>query len=176
MKRIEFSSILVVMAFGGCGGGGVPVTVERDLSTGDMATTTPLHDMASPPTTDDMATMAGADLSVPVSSPSFEKDVRPILTNHGCFSHHMTNTWDPVEKVSSSSDIVHFLSTTQSSECSAAPYVKPGDATNSYLYQKVTGAFQAPCAPSTAMPPGGGPLPVAETNIIKAWISAGAAN
>jgi hypothetical protein len=51
--------------------------------------------------------------------------------------------------------------------------VKPGDAANSYLYQKITGA---PGISGSPMPLSGGPLTAGDIALIQQWINAGAPN
>jgi hypothetical protein len=51
--------------------------------------------------------------------------------------------------------------------------ILPGDAANSYLFQKVTGAAGIA---GSRMPKGGSPLPPADIELLRQWINAGAPN
>jgi hypothetical protein len=133
---------------------------------------------------------AGADLSMrrstdmalhgPGGTASFAQDVKPIMQFRGCFAHHMTTTWNPVEALTANADIVNFLTTTHGEECKAGglTLIKAGDSANSYLYQKVNGSFSASCGSDTGvrMPQGGPYLFDYELATIKLWIDAGASN
>jgi hypothetical protein len=88
----------------------------------------------------------------------------------------MTAAWNGVEGLSASSAIISYLTSTASSQCGADKFVQPNDAMHSYVYQKVSGQFFSPCATSDPMPLGSGPLPTAESDTIKSWLSAGAPN
>jgi hypothetical protein len=132
----------------------------------------------------------GADLSVrrstdmalhgPGGTASFAGDVKPILQFRGCFAHHMTTTWNPVEALTNNADIVKFLTTTKGEECKAGGFtlVKAGDPTNSFLYQKVLGSFATACGGDTGgqMPLDGPYLFDYELATIKQWIMEGANN
>jgi hypothetical protein len=159
-------------AGGGGGGGGAPAISS------DMAVAEP-DDMARPQGSDlALADLSGpsVDLAMPTKSTSFQNDVLPILKSRGCFSHHMTAAWDGVEGLSANSAIISYLTSTASSQCGADKLVQPNDPMHSYVYQKVSGQFFSPCATSDPMPLGSGPLPTAESDTIKSWISAGAPN
>jgi hypothetical protein len=139
---------------GGGGGGGGPDLEERRST--DMA----LHG--------------------PMGTPSFNLDVKPILQSRGCFSHHMTTTWNPVESLTANTDIINFLTATKTEECKAGGfvYVKAGDSANSFLYQKVNNSFAGACGADTGaqMPLGGPYLFDYELAVIKSWIDMGAMN
>jgi hypothetical protein len=181
-------SVALMTLLLGCGSASSPSKpATSDLSTGatdgspspsgtDMAAAG--SDLASP-TGSDLAAPSGSDLATAADlahQPSFQNDVFPILTNSGCLSHHMTTAWNGVEGVSGGAAIIAYLTSTASSQCASDKFVAAGDATNSYLYQKVSGNFASPCATSDTMPFGAGPLPVAQSDTIKAWINAGAHN
>jgi hypothetical protein len=115
----------------------------------------------------------GGGGGVTPAAPRFSTDVKPILQNRGCLSHHMTTAWNDVETKTSDADLVADLLAQTAVQC-ATRLVVPSDPTTSYLYQKVSGNFAAPCKSSDTMPLGAGPLPAAESDVIKAWIAAGA--
>jgi hypothetical protein len=133
---------------------------------------------------------SGADLEVrrstdmalhgPGGTVTFSLDVKPILVGRGCFAHHMTPTWNPIEALTANGDIINFLTTTKTEECKAAglPYVKAGDSAHSFLYEKVVNTYAATCGSDTGaqMPFGGPYLYDYELMTIKAWIDAGAMN
>jgi hypothetical protein len=163
MRSISLLSILVLSSFAGlagCGGGGGP-----DAGVGPDLSVRRSTDMA---------------LHGPNGTASFAGDVKPILQSRGCFAHHMTSTWNPVETLTSNADIVKFLTTTKTEECKAGgfTFVKTGDATNSFLYQKVLGTFATACGGDTGaqMPLDGPYLFDYELATIKQWIMEGANN
>ncbi|HEX4456724.1 MAG TPA: hypothetical protein VIA18_02070 [Polyangia bacterium] len=155
--------------------------------TGDLAGTT------SPPPPADMTTKAPPDLatgstpppppvspdmstSAPPKTPTFAADVLPILENNGCFgSCHMSSVWNGVvADANNASALVTYLTTTKSSQCSTLDLVTTNDAANSYLYEKISGTFPNAKCQSDPMPEGNGPLPTSQSDIVKAWINAGA--
>lgn len=156
-------------------------SVGGDLGVGaqgrDLATTprdlgsTQAGDLATAP--GDLAT-APADLGS--AATSFARDVKPILTQHGCFAHHMSGAWDGVESVTQDDGIVAYLTGHTAAECGGTPsFVKAGDAAASFLYQKIAGVFAASCGAMTGarMPPAGA-LTAAQIATVKAWIDEGA--
>jgi hypothetical protein len=159
------------------------VTTANDLAVtaptpGDLAVSPPTSqpDLATPPA--DMTstgTPPPPDMTVgkPSGPPTFSADVLPILQNNGCLSHHMTGAWNPTETQANSAAIVAYLTATASSECGTNKFVIASDATNSYMYQKLSGNFSSPCS-SDPMPPGSGPIPTSQSDVVKAWINAGA--
>jgi hypothetical protein len=158
---------------------------------GDLAgtTTPPPADMTTkaPPTqpSADMTTTttpppASPDMTVvpPPATPTFAADVLPILKNNGCFgSCHMGSVWNgAIADAGNASALVTYLTTTHSSQCTTMDLVTTNDATNSYLYEKISGTFPNAKCQSDPMPQGSGPLPTAQSDIVKAWINAGALN
>jgi hypothetical protein len=160
MRKVGLLSISIsILTLFGCNSGGNNNGSSPDLNV---------------PRSTDMA------LHGPGGTASFAGDVKPILSFRGCFAHHMTPTWNPVEALTDNGAIVTFLTGTKSEECTAGglKYVKAGDSANSFLYQKVSNNFAASCG-STAgaqMPLDGPYLFDYELATIKAWIDAGAMN
>lgn len=126
-----------------------------------------------------LAACGGASSSVSAtvaSGSSFAADVKPILTKGGCLGHHMTSAWDGVNGFTSNADIINYLTTSRVEECGGAPlFIKPGDSAGSYLYQKVSGAFDSSCTDHGArMPLGGSALPASDILTLKTWMDEGA--
>lgn len=176
-------------------GTNAPADLAVPASSGDLSAPTPSTDLAiasadlvtkaSPP---DLATkpsppdMTGPtqppapDMTVASSGPpKFSTDVLPILQNNGCFgSCHMSAVWSgAVADANDTAALVAYLTSTDSSQCSTMLMVTTNDAANSYLYEKISGIFPTKCQ-SDPMPQGNGPLPKAQSDIVKAWINAGA--
>jgi hypothetical protein len=160
MKR-TIGLISILTAIAGCGGGGN----GNDAGTGGGG---------GPARSTDMA------LHGPGGTASFALDVKPILQFRGCFSHHMTTAWNPVEAVTANADVIKFLTSNKSEECKAGAlsYIKAGDSANSFLYQKITGSFAGSCGSDTGvqMPFGGPYLFDYEIATVKLWIDQGASN
>jgi hypothetical protein len=103
--------------------------------------------------------------------PSFARDILRIFTNNGpktcaqagCHSGAHPQANQNLDKDHAYTSIVNVTS----SEQPKLKRVLPGDASNSYLYQKVA---------SGAMPRSGGPLTPADIDLIRQWINAGAPN
>src|SRR5207302_3794555 len=103
--------------------------------------------------------------------PSFSRDILRIFTNNsartcaqpGCHSGSRPAGNQNLEKGSAYANIVNVAS----SEQPKLKRVLPGDAANSYLFQKVAAGL---------MPRTGGPLTAADIDLIRQWINAGAAN
>ncbi len=160
-----------------------------DLAASDdlAGTPPPPADMTPPPPTPpaDMTgptqpPPAAPDMTAPAppQTPTFSADVLPILKNNGCFgSCHMGNVWNgAVADANNAAALVTYLTTTHSSQCTTMDLVTTNDAANSYLYEKISGTFPNAKCQSDPMPQGSGPLPAAQSDIVKAWINAGALN
>jgi hypothetical protein len=115
---------------------------------------------------------AGASPTVTVS---FARDIRRILNNNGeqtcteCHSGPFATGGLHLEANQAYGNIVNVASNEQ-------PDVKrvlPGDAANSYLYQKVAGAASIS---GGRMPLGREPLSASDIELIRQWINAGAPN
>jgi hypothetical protein len=164
--------------------GDLAVAMPADLA---MAAPTSLPDLATKPSPPDLATKPSPpdmtdptppppDLAVASSGPpKFSTDVLPILQNNGCFGGcHMSAVWSAaVADANDTAALVAYLTSTNSSQCSTMRMVTTNDAANSYLYEKISGIFPTQCK-SDPMPQGNGPLPTAQSDIVKAWINAGA--
>jgi hypothetical protein len=130
----------------------------------------------------DLSVRRSTDMALhgPGGTASFAGDVKPILTFRGCFAHHMTTTWNPVEALSDNAAIITFLTGTKSEECKAGSlsYIKAGDSANSFLYQKVNNTIAASCGATggAQMPLDGPYLFDYELATIQMWIDAGAMN
>lgn len=162
--------------------------IAHDLSVsdpGDLATTTPPADMTKPAAPADLAIgttqpppPASPDMAAPPppKTPTFSGDVLPILKNNGCFGAcHMGNVWNgALADAGNASALVTYFTTTKSSQCSTMDLVTTNDAANSYLYEKISGTFPNAKCQSDPMPQGSGPLPTSQSDIVKAWINAGA--
>jgi len=103
--------------------------------------------------------------------PSFSRDILRIFDTNGaktcaqsnCHSGSRPAGGQNLEKDKAYANIVNVAS----SEKPALKRVMPGDAANSYLFQKVS---------SGLMPRAGGPLTGADIDLIRRWINAGAPN
>lgn len=158
-----------------------PPPGDLAASTADLATQPSPPDLSSKPAPPDMTgpTQPPAPDMTVVSSgpPKFSTDVLPILQNNGCFGGcHMSAVWSAaVADANNTAALVAYLTSTDSSQCSTMLMVTANDAANSYLYEKISGNFPTKCK-SDPMPQGNGPLPTAQSDIVKAWINAGALN
>jgi hypothetical protein len=117
-----------------------------------------------------LADLGGApspDLSSAAPSLTYRKDVRPLLVGNDCLSCHMTAAWNGVESAATDEAELSYLEATLSKECGADAFVHPGDATKSYLYQKVAGVGS--CFTGDQMT-----LTSSEQMVIRDWINAGA--
>jgi hypothetical protein len=186
---MKLSLILVAVVVCGCGSGDDTSNTSGDLATtsvGDLSTNG-AADLAMSASGDlshtshgDMAVRPGSDLStkpVPdMSGPavSFANQVKPLLNNYGCFGCHMTSAYNPVENLATNAAIVTFFTSTKSAQCGQDLFVKAGNAANSYLFQKISGTFNAPCGASSRMPLGGTPMTSTEQSLIGKWIDQGA--
>jgi hypothetical protein len=107
----------------------------------------------------------------PTTPPSFARDILRIFTNNGvktcaqagCHSGTHPQAGQNLDKDHAYTSIVNVTS----SEQPKLKRVLPGDAANSYLYQKVAAGL---------MPRTGGPLTPADIDLIRQWINAGAPN
>jgi hypothetical protein len=105
------------------------------------------------------------------SPPSFARDILRIFTNNAaktcaqafCHSGSHPAGDQNLEKDKAYTNIVNVAS----SEVPKLKRVLPGDAANSYLFQKVV---------TGAMPRTGGPLTAGDVDLIRQWINAGAPN
>ena len=104
---------------------------------------------------------------------SFASTVQPIFSANcatsGCHSGAFPSASLNLEPGMAYGNIVNVAST----EVPAVKRVLPGDATNSYLYQKITDATGILFAP---MPFGSYPMPANDIAAIEAWINEGALN
>jgi hypothetical protein len=99
----------------------------------------------------------------------------PIFQAAGCGTNACHGGVMPKADLDLSQTEIAFqeLSTSHSTQCTAAPLVSPGDPAGSYLINKLTGAGM--CAGSI-MPKGGPSLSSAEIDVVRAWIGSGASN
>jgi hypothetical protein len=137
---------------------------------GDAATGTPVDD-ASTPAEDGSTTSPSKDMAS--SSPAagtFSGNVKPMLSSYECFGCHMSTPWDAGSSLSAAKLITH-LTGTKSSDCPSLPFVTPGNAANSYLYQVIVGSGS--CFTGESMPPGES-VSNADVAALKSWIEAGA--
>jgi hypothetical protein len=108
---------------------------------------------------------------------SFSRDILRIFTNNGaqtcaqvgCHSGPSPQQGQNLEAASAYANIVNV----PSSEMPSLKRVMPGDASNSYLFMKITGV---PGIFGSQMPLAGGPLSTADIDLIRQWINAGAPN
>jgi hypothetical protein len=108
---------------------------------------------------------------------SFSKDILRIFTNNGtktcaqagCHGGANPQLGQNLAAASAYASIVNVPSV----EKPSLMRVKPGDAADSYLYQKITGA---PGITGSRMPLIGGPLAGSDITLIQQWINAGAPN
>jgi len=120
---------------------------------------------AAAPTTTTPPTAGGP------APPSFSHDILRIFTNNGaktcaqagCHSGSRPAGSQNLEKANAYASIVNVAS----SEQPKLKRVLPGDAANSYLFQKVAAGL---------MPRTGGKLTAADIDLIRQWINAGAPN
>lgn len=107
----------------------------------------------------------------PAATVQFTRDILPIFTNNGsktcaqagCHAGGSPSAGQNLEAANAYASIVNV----NSSENASLKRVKPGDAANSYLFQKIN---------SGAMPLIGGPLTQADKDKISTWINEGALN
>jgi hypothetical protein len=108
---------------------------------------------------------------------SFSKDILRIFTNNGgktcaksgCHAGSRPQQGLDLEASQAYTNIVSV----PANESSDLNLVEPGDADNSYLYMKVTGASGIS---GRRMPQTGGTLPSADLDLLRQWINAGAPN
>jgi hypothetical protein len=108
---------------------------------------------------------------------SFSKDILRIFTNNGgktcaragCHAGPSPQMGQSLSAATAYSNIVNV----PSAEKPSLLRVKPGDAANSYLYQKITGA---PGISGSRMPLIGGPLSASDIALVQQWINEGAPN
>ena len=113
----------------------------------------------------------------PAPTVSFSRDILRIFTNNGaktcaqvgCHGGANPQLGQNLEAASAYASIVNVPSV----EKPSLLRVKPGDAANSYLFQKITGA---PGIAGSQMPLAGGPLAASDIALIQQWINAGAPN
>jgi hypothetical protein len=140
---------------------------------GDAATSTPVGDASTTPAEDGSTTSPSKDMasSAPAAG-TFSGNVKPMLTSYACFDCHMSTPWDAGSSLSAAKLITH-LTGTKSSDCPSLPFVTPGNAANSYLYQVIVGSGS--CFTGESMPPGES-VSSADVAALKSWIEAGALN
>ena len=87
----------------------------------------------------------------------------------GCHAGPNPQQGQNLEGANAYANIVNVPST----EMPSLKRVMPGDAANSYLFMKITGA---PGIIGSQMPLAGGPLTAGDIELIRQWINAGAPN
>jgi hypothetical protein len=124
-------------------------------------------------------TTTGGTVPPPPPTPmvSFSRDILRIFTNNGaktcaqagCHSGPNPQAGQNLSAATAYANIVNVAS----SERPDLRRVQPGNAANSYLYQKITGA---PGIVGSMMPLAGGPLSGSDMALIQQWINEGAPN
>ena len=161
---LAYGIFAVVAACGGGGGGGSSPTPGN---TGGNAGTS----AAPPPSAGSPPPTCSSDVATAANSAPNAATVKTLLTNtiwsggskcidcHGGNGNLFLATGD---------DWANNLVAVNSFEQPSLKRVKPGDAANSYLIQKLEGA---PTISGARMPFGASPLSTAQVDQIKAWIN-----
>ena len=114
------------------------------------------------------------DVVAAVTPPvSFAAAVQPIFTESCALSGCHTGTFPAGGLDLAAGQAYANIVNVASGEVPALKRVLPGDASSSYLYQKITNASGTLGSP---MPLGSNPLPSDEIDAIEAWINQGAQN
>jgi hypothetical protein len=108
---------------------------------------------------------------------SFSRDILRIFTNNGaqtcaqagCHSGPSPTGGQNLEAANAYANIVNVTS----SERPDLRRIMPGSVDQSYLFKKITGAFDIA---GSQMPLAGGPLSAADIDLVRQWIQAGAPN
>jgi hypothetical protein len=143
------------------------IDASTPFSSLDGSVTTPVTDAGVVD-----ASTSAHDAAVAPTGSTFSGSVKPLLANYGCLDCHMTTPWDSIEALTTSASIVSHLTSTKSKQCPSLPYITPGNAANSYMYQKIVGSGS--CFTGDQMPDGEGTVSAADTAALKSWIEAGA--
>jgi hypothetical protein len=157
-----------------------PVTAAiQPIPTTPLPTVTPTTPPVTPTPTPVTPTPTPVVTPTPPPAPmvSFSRDILRIFTNNGaktcaqagCHSGPNPQMGQNLSATTAYTNIVNV----PSMEKPSLLRVKPGDAANSYLYQKITGA---PGIVGSMMPLAGGPLSASDMALIQQWINAGAPN
>jgi hypothetical protein len=113
--------------------------------------------------------------TTPQASVSFSTDVQPIFTQHCALSGCHAGP-DPREGLNlTAGESLSHLVNVASHECDAFKRVQPGDPDASYLMFKLLGPPQL-CFNGERMPEDAPPLPAADIDTIRTWITDGAPN
>jgi hypothetical protein len=151
----------------------IPTTISSNPPAGGTPTPNP-GGTTTPPVVTPPPT---GGTTPPAPTVSFSTDILRIFTNNsaktcaqvGCHSGANPTGGQNLEAGRAYASIVNVLSL----ERPDLKRVMPGDATNSYLFQKVTGASGIV---GSSMPLAGGPLSAADIDLLRQWINGGAPN
>jgi len=150
---------LLALALAGCGGAGAPA----DMAAPDIALPPPLCSDPVPP-----------DGGIPATFTNVQK----VLDGNCLFSCHCCSAEVDLNAGHAWADLVGMTapSTATPGDIACGTLVVPGDATHSYLYQKLTLAKPCYGAQMPFSEFGAASLPACEIDLVRRWIAAGAPN